>query len=260
VRAAVIALLLAALPAVAQQPAAPDGKRNDITGPFGVRPLWQPATAERSRPGDPAAGRVLAAGREGAGNWACHSCHGMDGAAEGSGAFPRLAGQSAWYLFAQLAAYASGERAHPEMTPIARSLTISDMQDVSAWYAAQTDAPLAPAPRPDVRTLQLGAALSAAGVPARGVTACQSCHGAGGAGGDLMAPVLAGQYAAYTALQLRLWKRGERNAGALGVMPRIASGMTEDEIAAAAAYFASVRPAVRASVDPPTGDATATQR
>jgi cytochrome c553 len=179
------------------------------------------------------------------GGWACHSCHGLQGAGEGSGAFPRLAGQEAWYLYKQLRDYASGTRYNAVMTPIAQTMTDAQMQASAAWYAAQEDTPWPPRPRVDARVLQQGGALHAVGVSARGVQACANCHGEAGWGMGPSFPALAGQYADYLALQLRLWKAGERRNSPLGVMARIAAGMTEEEIEAVSLYYASVRPEPR---------------
>jgi cytochrome c553 len=74
------------------------------------------------------------------------------------------------------------------------------------------------------------------------VTACSNCHGPQGEGAGPAIPALAGQYAPYVALQLRLWKAGERRNGPLGVMAQVASGMTEEEMDAVAAFFATLRP------------------
>ena len=53
----------------------------------------------------------------------CSRCHGHDGNGRGTGAFPKLAGQKPEYLFASLAAYASGARNSGIMEPIAAALT-----------------------------------------------------------------------------------------------------------------------------------------
>jgi cytochrome c553 len=128
------------------------------------------------------------------------------------------------------------------MTPIARLLAHREMQDVSAWYANQPPGDGDRAAAADVRQRQLGGAISAVGVPERGVTACTSCHGRLGEGVAPSVPALAGQFAPYTALQLRLWKRGERRNDPLGVMAQVARGMTDEEIDAVAAYFAALDP------------------
>nr|WP_281419429.1 c-type cytochrome [Falsiroseomonas tokyonensis] len=176
---------------------------------------------------------------------ACVNCHGLQGAADGSGAFPRLDGQHAWYLYKQLRDYASGERAHAVMTPIARVLTDRQMQDVAAWYAAQAEIVEGPSGEFDLRVRQLGGSIAATGAPDRGVIACAQCHGMQGEGAGPAIPTLVGQYAPYTALQLHLWKRGERRNGPLGVMAQVAAGMTDEEIEAVAAYYAALAPAPR---------------
>ena len=171
---------------------------------------------------------------------ACFTCHGMDGAGDGSGAFPRLTRQSAWYLYKQLKDYASGARPNDVMSPIAKALTDQQMEDVSAYYAAQR----APARRTsrsgDPEALQKGGAISAAGLAAKGVPACVNCHGSAGRGLPPSFPYLAGQYAPYIELQLMLWKRGQRRNDPLGVMAQVARQLSPEEIRALALYFASV--------------------
>src|ERR1700679_2801763 len=67
---------------------------------------------------------------------ACARCHGYDGASDGSGAFPILAGQSVYYLTAQLRNFASGGRQNALMSSIAKGLTDEEMQSVAQYYAA----------------------------------------------------------------------------------------------------------------------------
>ena len=65
---------------------------------------------------------------------ACASCHGKD--AEGAGAFPRLAGQHADYLVAQLQGFQSGTRANaPIMANIVHSMSPEQIK-AAATYAA----------------------------------------------------------------------------------------------------------------------------
>jgi cytochrome c553 len=75
----------------------------------------------------------LAAGREKAG--ICTACHGADGIATAPDA-PNLAGASAFYLVAQLKAYRSGARQHPQMSIIAAGLSDADIANLAAWFAA----------------------------------------------------------------------------------------------------------------------------
>ncbi|HLB15180.1 MAG TPA: cytochrome c [Burkholderiales bacterium] len=47
---------------------------------------------------------------------------------------PMIAGQNPGYLVKALEAYKSGERSHPSMRAIARSLSAQDMADIAAYY------------------------------------------------------------------------------------------------------------------------------
>jgi cytochrome c553 len=62
---------------------------------------------------------------------ACARCHGFDGAGHPSGAFPRLGGQDANYLHAQLKRYADGTRPSGVMAPVARALSDEEMRLVA---------------------------------------------------------------------------------------------------------------------------------
>jgi cytochrome c553 len=139
------------------------------------------------------------------------------------------------------------------MSPVAKMLSERQMEDVAAYYAAQ-EAPFGPQPEVPPAQLQLGGALSAVGNAEQGIPACVNCHGAAGTGMGPSWPYLAGQYAEYTALQLRLWQQGIRNNDPLNIMEMIAKLMSEEQVAAVSRYFESVRlpvPAAQAIVDPP---------
>ncbi|MDC7785050.1 c-type cytochrome [Rhodoplanes sp. TEM] len=173
---------------------------------------------------------------------ACHTCHGPDGAGDRSGAFPRIGGQPAWYLYKQLDDYASGARRNAVMEPIARALAARQRQDVAAFYAAQVPAAAAPARSADPALLQRGGSIAAAGLAEKSVAACVNCHGPRGRGLPPTYPYLAGQYAPYVALQFRAWKDGARRNDPLGVMRHIARQLSEDDVRALATYFASLPP------------------
>lgn len=66
---------------------------------------------------------------------ACAVCHGALGVSQAPDA-PHLAGQPASYLARQLRAYRSGERRHELMNIIAKSLSDTDIEDLSQWYAS----------------------------------------------------------------------------------------------------------------------------
>jgi cytochrome c553 len=68
----------------------------------------------------------------------CVGCHGIPDYKTAFPAVyhvPKIAGQSADYLAAALNAYKSGERAHPSMQGIAKSLSEQDIADLAAYYA-----------------------------------------------------------------------------------------------------------------------------
>ena len=72
----------------------------------------------------------------------CIGCHGIQGGYKT--AFPEvyrvpmIGGQSARYLESALKAYRKGDRKHPSMVNIAKSLTDQDIADVAAYYSQQT--------------------------------------------------------------------------------------------------------------------------
>jgi cytochrome c553 len=202
------------------------------------------ATGARANEADAEHGRIIAEQGKQAPAPAvppCRNCHGEKGIGDGSGAFPRLTGQLGFYLYKELRDFASGTRRSPVMSPIAEALDNQEMQDVAAYYAAQTG-PFFPAPLLDPALVQRGGVISASGLADKNVPACIACHGLAGAGMAPSFPYLAGQYASYLEYQLDLFRMDLRNNSALGVMDRIAASMSEDEIKAVSQYLASVRP------------------
>jgi cytochrome c553 len=188
------------------------------------------------------AGRAVVVGGENASITPCFMCHGLDGVGDSAGAFPRLTGQAAFYMYKQLIDYASEARPHGVMTPIARELTEPQMANVAFYYSV-LDAAHARRPAVEPEVLARGRRIVEDGLPESGVQACDLCHGAAGAGDPPLFPYLAGQYAPYTELQLQLYKRGVRANDALGVMRDIADRLSAEDIRAVALYFEWLRPA-----------------
>jgi cytochrome c553 len=188
--------------------------------------------------------RVLAlTGPLGASLAACARCHEADGSGRGVGAFPRLAGQSAPYLQATLENYASGARASGIMQPVAAALTDDQIEALAKYYAAQEQAPYPPVPEADREALELGFTLAMRGLADDGIPGCASCHGPGQTPRNPLYPALAGQYADYLALQLRLFKQGVRGGTPYAeIMKVIGERLTEEQIRAVALYYASLRP------------------
>jgi cytochrome c553 len=172
---------------------------------------------------------------------ACSGCHAQNGIAGGSGAFPRLAGQSAWYMARQFADYASGARNSALMGPIAKALSAADGAAVAAYYAS-AKGPFVFNKRANATLIERGRQLARTGDQAKQLAACNNCHGPGGIGGFPAIPFLAGQYADYIALQLQMWKSGSRKDGA-DSMADIAKRLSDQDMAAVAAYYQLLREA-----------------
>jgi cytochrome c553 len=197
------------------------------------------AQAQTRESGQIARGAVIVAQGTVTGAPPCAECHAFNGVSDASGAFPRVAGQSAYYLTEQLRDFASGVRFNPLMTPIAKALTADDIADVAAYFAG-LDAPFLPLQKPDEALVKVGERLAKAGNESRRIQACNNCHGPDGAGEPPALPYLAGQYAPYIALELRMWQRGYRKNSPDG-MAVVSRALDDREIAAVAAYYQQVR-------------------
>jgi cytochrome c553 len=192
--------------------------------------------------GDAGAGQRVASGGTRAGpGAACFNCHGLHGEGDTSGAFPRLAGQPAYYLYKQLENYADGSRPNGTMTPIAVQLSPEQRRDVAAYYAT-LDAPHRVPAGLDPGLAQAGGALAAVGSAPLGVQSCVSCHGPLGHGMPPDVPYLAGQNVRYLEFQLQQWNAGRRTNDPLGVMADIARRLPPEQQRAVAVYFASLPP------------------
>jgi len=172
----------------------------------------------------------------------CAACHGADGNSP-TPANPKLAGQVPEYLQKQLANFkpAAGKRAereNPIMGGMVAGLSVEDMRDVAAYYAAQRTNPGAVKNRD---AFALGRKIWRGGDMSKGLPACAACHGANGAGLPAQYPRLAGQYAEYTEAQLKAFRSSERRNDANRMMQAIAARMSDPEIRAVADYIGGVR-------------------
>jgi cytochrome c553 len=166
---------------------------------------------------------------------ACGQCHDAGSLSDGGGGFPRLAGQSAFYLETQMHDFASSQRASPIMSPIAKPLSADDIADVAAYYASGND-PFPPLASAETALIREGAQLARVGKAAKDIQACNNCHGPDGAGIPPAIPYLAGQYAQYIAFQLHAWRRGFRKNSPES-MALVAKDLDDREIAAVAAFY-----------------------
>lgn len=192
-----------------------------------------------ARQPDPKRGGVIVAQGTPSGAPPCAQCHAFNGASDSSGAFPRIAGQSAQYLAKQLRDFASGVRSNALMSPVAKALSPDDVADVTAYFASLNPPfpPLKP-PSPDV--VNRGQQLARVGDAQRRVQSCNNCHGPDGAGLPPTVPYLAGQYASYIAFQLKMWQQGYRK-NSPEEMADVAKLLDAAEIAAVAAFYQQVR-------------------
>lgn len=197
--------------------------------------------------GDADAGKVKAA--------ACAACHGSNGIGS-TDTYPNLAGQHSDYIVKQLKAFKAGDRKDPLMGSMAAPLSEQDMADVAAYFAglprsvatadsgaADTGATASAAPVAYVPNPAAGKSLYELGDASRSIGACIGCHGSEGNSDVLIYPNLANQHPEYIAKQLNNFKNKDRVNYA---MNQFAGGMTADDIADMAAYFAD--PAAVANV------------
>jgi cytochrome c553 len=201
---------------------------------------------EAARVPDPRRGAVIAAQGTPQGAPACAQCHAFNGESDGSGAFPRLAQQSAEYLRKELHEFASGVRSSALMSQIAKSMSSDDIADVAAYYAA-TSAPFVPQKSADPALLKRGEELARVGSEAEQIPACNSCHGPSGAGEPPAIPYLAGQYGQYITLNLEMWQKGYRKNSA-GGMAAVASKLSAGDVAAVSAYYQQLAPSLEGSL------------
>jgi cytochrome c553 len=170
----------------------------------------------------------------------CSSCHGLNGAPDDkSGNFPRIAGQSAYYLAKEMQAFAADQRPDDIMTPIAKALAPDEIADTAAYYAGES-APFPQLPAPDAALVARGEQLARVGDATKQVQACNSCHGPDGTGESRAIPYLAGQFSQYITAQLQAWQQGQRK-NSIDVMAVIAKKLDDQDIAAIAAYYQQVR-------------------
>jgi cytochrome c553 len=181
--------------------------------------------------GNAAAGQAKAA--------TCVACHGVDGNSVNP-EWPSLAGQHSQYIVKQLKAFKGGARQNALMAPMALGLSDQDMEDVGAYFAAQTAKGL----EAEKSKVALGQKLYRGGNGNTKVAACIACHGPSGTGNPMAGyPSLRGQHAVYVAAQLNLYKSGQRKTDAANnkMMQEVAANLSVDEIAAVASYVQGLR-------------------
>jgi cytochrome c553 len=170
----------------------------------------------------------------------CTACHGATGAGMVEGDRPRIGGDSAYYIDKQLRDFANGSRESAVMGFIAKTLTDADRAQVVAYFASLPRPAALPGKPPTAAESARGHQLAIEGSEAQHVQACDNCHGPQGSGVPFSAPTLAGQLAPYLATQLKSWQQGTRKNDAGSLMSTVANRLSETDIAAVTAYYASL--------------------
>jgi cytochrome c553 len=168
----------------------------------------------------------------------CVTCHGQRGQGTQNGAYPRIAGKPAGYLYNQLAAFRDGTRKYAPMNYLVAYLPDAYLHELADYFAQQRPPFVDKGSiRADATVLARGQALVARGDPAKGVPACSACHGSGLTGMEPGIPGLAGLRATYIVAQLTRWRVGDRQAAEPDCMKRIATRLSDTDVAAVAAWL-----------------------
>ncbi len=198
----------------------------------------------------------------------CASCHGQNGNSMVS-MFPKLAAQNEGYLVKQLQAFKDGTRSNATMGALAAGLSNDDMQDIAAFYAAQTvTANPAPQVNPDDlddidddheltehektlakkalheqqdKLMALGSDVYRNGDLDNEISACIACHGPHGEGNEPASfPALKGQHADYLLKTLTDFKTDARSNNPDNMMHMIAEKMSDEDIKAMSYYVSAM--------------------
>ncbi|MES2184941.1 MAG: c-type cytochrome [Pseudomonadota bacterium] len=170
----------------------------------------------------------------------CTTCHGQRGQGTDNAYFPRLAGKPAGYLYNQLLAFRDGTRKYAPMNYLVAYMPDAYLREMAEHFARERPdftAPAAPSQKPG--EAERGATLALLGDPTRQIPACTACHGAALTGMEPGIPALVGLRSNYLAAQLTRWRSKERHAASPDCMQRVASRLTDGDIASVASWLAS---------------------
>jgi cytochrome c553 len=170
----------------------------------------------------------------------CSACHGAEGRATRDGYYPRIAGKPAGYLYNQLLNFRDNRRVNAQMTYLVQRQSDDYLMEI-AQHFSELDLPYAPA-RPASAApavLERGMALVRAGDAARGLPACQACHGERLTGVAPAVPGLLGLPYDYLAAQLGSWREHTRHAHQPDCMAAIAERLSAEDLGAVAAWLAA---------------------
>ncbi len=188
----------------------------------------------------------------------CSICHGIDGNSV-SPNFPRLGGQQATYIVAQLENFRSHQRSDPPgfeyMWGISHHLTDDQIKGLAEYFAKQVPthngspeaqrvagegfAKQAPQPNAPAETqlIVAGRDIYEKGLPAKEAPPCMACHGPQ-AEGIANFPRLANQHQDYLVKQLHVFQETEQRPGT--PMKQITHLLSHQEMEAVAAYLQAI--------------------
>jgi cytochrome c553 len=154
----------------------------------------------------------------------CAACHGQDGNSVNP-EWPSIAGQHARYSVEQLQAFKGGLRNNALMLGQVMTLSDEDMRNLAVYFEGM---PAAAKSVADPSTVDRGERIYRGGDRENNTAACIACHGPTGSGNPAASvPAVRGQYAVYSAAQLRLYASGERKSdGPTRVMRDIAARLS----------------------------------
>ena len=168
----------------------------------------------------------------------CVTCHGQSGQGTNNGAYPRIAGKPAGYLYNQLLAFRDGTRKYAPMNYLVAYLPDAYLREMADHFA-KLRPPFAEREQAtaDDSAMARGQALVTGGDSKSGIPACIACHGAGLTGMNPGIPGLVGLRPAYVAGQLTRWRVGSRHATEPDCMKRIAARLTDADVTAVSAWL-----------------------
>ncbi|WP_334186699.1 c-type cytochrome [Noviherbaspirillum sp.] len=172
---------------------------------------------------------------------ACVNCHGQNGKGTNNVYFPRLAGKPAGYLYNQLLAFRDGRRKYAPMNYLLAYLPDDYLKKMAQYYAdAREPFESFGPPTASEKILKQGQSLVVNGAPNRGIPACTTCHGPDLSGREPGIPGLVGLRPDYITAQIGAWRYGTRTSVEPDCMHLVAARMTEEDVAAAAAWLAAM--------------------
>jgi cytochrome c553 len=168
----------------------------------------------------------------------CTGCHGARGEGSSSIGAPRLAGQNVEYMSHALSMFKAGTRASPVMQPIAQGLDDGSIDELTRYFAQQSAPPVDAKAPAAAALLRSGKQFVEAG-PAP----CFGCHGEGGRGNGARYPSIVGQPVRFTVDRIHEFQqRARAKTPQPGSMTAVSTMLSEEQIAASAAYLSRLQP------------------